>query len=67
MKKGGHRGSWMEPPIFFLVWRWGSSTHPDPHTSARRLAASIRHSTHPETPISTHIDEDALEGLYFAF
>ena len=39
------------------------------HTSPRRLG---RHPTIPPThtphnPISPHIDEDALEGVYFAF
>lgn len=28
---------------------------------------SISHSNAPHYPISPHIDEDALEGVYFAF
>ena len=30
-------------------------------------ATSIPHSNTPHNPISPHIDEDALEGVYFAF
>lgn len=68
-EKGGHQGSWMEPPIFFscLEMGRGSSTHPDSHTSPRRLACTIPHSTHLDTTISAHTTEDALEGLYLAF
>ena len=67
-EKGGHQGSWMEPPpIFFLVWRWGYPPIPTPYTLARRLAGHHPPLTAPRHPISPHIDEDALEGLYFAF
>ena len=32
-----------------------------------RSPSPIPHSNAPHNPISPHIDEDALEGLYFAF
>ena len=54
-------------PIFFLSGDGGHPSIPTPHTSPRRLAGTILHSLHPNTPISTHTAEDALEGLYFAF
>ena len=67
-KKGGHQGSWMEPPRFFF-WRWGSRHPSIPAPSPRRWQLGATPSPqHPNTtPILPHIDEDALEGLYFAF
>ena len=56
-------------PIFFF-WRWGgASTHPNPphRVGEGDRGDTIRHSNTPHHPISPHIDEDALEGLYFAF
>ena len=67
MKKAGTRVAGWSPRFFFLSGDVGHPPIPTPHTSPRRLAWSILHSTHPETPISAHIDEDALEGVYFAF
>lgn len=55
-----------------FVWRlggarWGLGHPPIPAHPARRggRCSTIRHSSHPDAPISAYIDEDALEGLYF--
>ena len=58
----------MEPPDFFLEMV-GRHPHIPAHpTSARATGATPSPSPHPDTtPISPHIDEDALEGVYFAF
>ena len=55
-------------PIFLA----GDGRNPHiPHPGSPRLAdwgaTSISHSNTPHNPISPHIDEDALEGVYFAF
>ena len=42
------------------------TSHSSPHLGDWG-ATSIPHSNTPHNPISPHIDEDALEGLYFAF
>ena len=56
-------------PRFFLAGD-GRNAH-IPHPGSPRLgdwgATSISHSNAPHYPISPHIDEDALEGVYFAF
>ena len=61
----------MEPRFFFRREMGGIPTS---HSPTPRLASSsggeqlpIPHSNTPHNPISPHIDEDALEGLYFAF
>lgn len=67
IKKGGRQSSWMEPPIFFLEM---GRRHPHipPHpTSARATGATPSPHTPLHPTISPHIDEDALEGVYFAF
>lgn len=66
-KKGGCQGSWMEHRFFF--WRWGWAIHTSQLTPLGEAGAggTISHSNAPHQPISPHIDEDALEGLYFAF
>ena len=55
-------------PRFFLA---GDGDNPSPHPTTPHLAdwgaTSISHSNAPHYPISPHIDEDALEGVYFAF
>ena len=55
-------------PDFFLSGDGGGTS---PHPGSPRLAdwgaTSISHSNAPHYPISPHIDEDALEWLYFAF
>ena len=59
----------MEPPIFFWLEMGGIHTShipAHPHL-ADWGATSISHSNAPHYPISPHIDEDALEGVYFAF
>ena len=56
-------------PDFFCREMGGEHPHiPLLHTP-RRLGATppSQHSTVPHHPISPHIDEDALEGVYFAF
>ena len=56
-------------PDFFLSGDGGTSPHPTPpHTSPWRAPPpSHTPTTRTPTPISPHIDEDALEGVYFAF
>ena len=57
-------------PRFFFGWRWGYPIPTSHYTTPRQLGRSpspIPHSNTPHNPISPHIDEDALEGLYFAF
>ena len=50
---------WAPRGIVAILWSvWGHLW---------RLEGAILHSTHPDTPISEHTAEDALEGLYFAF
>ena len=58
----------MEPPPDFFSGDWGAdistSNSPTPHRGERGDPIS----PHPDTtPILPHIDENALEGLYFAF
>ena len=69
IKKGGRQGSWMEPRFFFL--EMGMGDIPTSHSPTPRLADWGHHLhltlQHPTLPISPHIDEDALEGVYFAF
>ena len=66
IKKAGARVVGWSPPIFFLEMG-GASSHPSsPHLGEGNWGDPI--SPHPRHhPISPHIDEDALEGLYFAF
>ena len=56
-------------PIFFLAGdgRNAHIRHPGSPRLADCGATSISHSNAPHYPISPHIDEDALEGVYFAF
>lgn len=68
IKKGGRQSSWMEPPDFFSGDGEATSTHPaSPHLGEGNWGDPI--SPHPplHPTISPHIDEDALEGVYFAF
>ena len=70
MKKAGTRVVGWSPDFFF--WLEMGMPHPHiPHPGSPRLAdwgaTSISHSNAPHNPISPHIDEDALEGVYFAF
>ena len=63
-EKAGTRVVGWSPDFFF--WRWGMGhPHipllPTPRRLGRHLHPTLQH------PISPHIDEDALEGLYFAF
>ena len=68
MKKGGHQGSWMEPRFFFLEMGGIHTSHIPVHpASPTGGTTSISHSNTQHYPISPHIDEDALEGVYFAF
>ena len=67
MKKAGTRVVGWSPRFFSCLEMGGHPHIPTPHTSPRRLEGTILHSPHPDTPISTHTAEDALEGLYFAF
>ena len=67
MKKADTRVVGWSPDFFF--WRWGGNI-PTSHSSTHLAdwgATSISHSNAPHYPISPHIDEDALEGVYFAF
>ena len=57
----------MEPPIFFLEMGWGHPPIPTHPVRRGDRGDTIPHSNAPPYPISHHIDEDALEGLYFAF
>ena len=66
-KKAGTRVVGWSPRFFFLEMGMG---HPHiPTHPARRgdRGDTIPHSNAQHYPISPHIDEDALEGLYFAF
>ena len=56
-------------PDFFLSGDGGGNIPTSRLTQPRRLGATppSQHSTVPHHPISHHIDEDALEGVYFAF
>ena len=65
-KAGTSVVGWSPPPIFFLEMG-ATSSHPNsPHLGEGNWGDPI--SQHPRHPtISTHIDEDALEVLYFAF
>ena len=57
-------------PRFFFVGGWEASPHPTPQHLASSSGGEqfpISHSNTPHNPISPRIDEDALEGLYFAF
>ena len=67
-EKAGARVVGWSPDFFFAGD--GRNAH-IPHPGSPRLAdwgaTSISHSNAPHYPISPHIDEDALEGVYFAF
>lgn len=67
MKKAGARVAGWSPDFFFLGWGVGHPHIPAHPTSGRATGATILHSTHLDTTISPHIDEDALEGVYLAF
>ena len=69
IKKGGCQGSWMEPRFFFLEMVGGAihTSQSDPSHGEAGAGGTISHSNAPHCLISPHIDEDALEGLYFAF
>ena len=57
-------------PIFFFWLEMGGmhTSHIPAHpASPTGGTTSISHSNASHNPISPHIDEDALEGLYFAF
>ena len=59
----------MEPRFFFLEMGWGiyTSQSSPPHGEGDWWGWHHPTLQHPTPPISPHIDEDALEGLYFAF
>ena len=58
----------MEPPRFFFLEMGMEHPHIPAHpASPTGSTTSISHSNAPHNPISPHIDEDALEGVYFAF
>ena len=59
----------MEPRFFFWLEMGGIHTShiPAHHASPTWGTTSISHSNTPHYPISPHIDEDALEVVYFAF
>ena len=58
----------MEPRFFFLEMGMGGHPHIPAHPASPTWGTtSISHSNTPHYPISPHIDEDALEGVYFAF
>ena len=68
-EKAGTRVVGWSPDFFFWLEMGGMHTshipaHPASPTGG---ATSISHSNAPHYPISPHIDEDALEGVYFAF
>ena len=67
IKKAGTRVVGWSPPIFFWRWGWGHPNIPAHPASPTGGTTSISHSNAPHYPISPHIDEDALEGVYFAF
>ena len=56
-------------PIFFLLGDVGMSPTTSHSPTPRQLGLPISPSPFPHSniPISPHIDEDALEGVYFAF
>ena len=66
-EKAGTRVVGWSPDFFSGDGGWGIPTsHSSPHLGDWG-ATSISHSNAPHYPISPHIDEDALEGVYFAF
>ena len=60
---------WLDgAPRFFFLEMGATSSHPSsPHLGEGNLGDPIPLHTPRRYPISPHIDEDALEGLYFAF
>ena len=54
-------------PDFFLSRDGGTSPHPTTPHLADWDDPATSHTPHSKTSISPHIDEDALEGVYFAF
>ena len=55
-------------PRFFLSGDGGGHPHiPLPHTSPTGVDPTTSHRPTLQHPISPHIDEDALEWVYFAF
>ena len=58
----------MEPRFFCREMGGIHTSHIPAHlASPTGGTTSISHSNAPHYPISPHIDEDALEGVYFAF
>ena len=67
IKKAGARVvGWSPPPIFFLEMGVASPHPSSPHLGEGNCGDPIP-PHHAKHPISPHIDEDALEGVYFAF
>ena len=68
-KKAGTRVVGWSPDFFFSGDGVGHPHIPILPTAVGEgdRGDTIRHSNTPHHPISPHIDEDALEGLYFAF
>ena len=66
-KKAGARVVGWSPDFFSGDGDGGHPHIPAHPASPTGGTTSIPHSNAPHYPISPHIDEDALEGLYFAF
>ena len=66
-KKADTRVVGWSPPIFFSGDGVGHPPIPTPTARRGNRGDTIPHSNTPHDSISSHIDEDALEGLYFAF
>ena len=68
IKKADTRVVGWSPPDFFSGDGGATSSHPSsPHLGEGNWGDPISHTPHAKHPISPHIDEDALEGVYFAF
>ena len=68
IKKAGTRVvGWSPPRFFFLEMGSRHPSIPAPSPRRGRLGRPHPPTPHAKHPISPHIDEDALEGVYFAF
>ena len=68
MKKAGTRVVGWSPLVGVARWEMGWDIHTSPFPHLASAAGGHNPQLTPlRHPISPHIDEDALEGVYFAF